>query len=472
MFAQAPQPGPPPANNPAVTALAPQPAPAPVAPSSYPPAAPPPQTPPPAAASAGNPTIMLLKEGHSDSVRARAARDLGKEGDPSMIPVLAGALGDPSAKVRREVLLALAQYQQPEVLPPLERGAKDLDSDVRVLAIQCLEGYYTGVLPAPGLTGFMKKNWHRATRGFQPDETHVDPGTAVDPSVVASLVTDLMDTRSNDASREAARGLGILLASSAAPDLAEAAHYSDPDIARQALDSLAKIKNTEVGPKLVDLLDSPNKEVRRDACVTVGILRTQQALPKLESMFQTDPDEKNKQAALEGLAYLGDEKSVPVFLKALASEDKEMRQAAGEGLARAADPKSRADVEKAVAAERDAGARLAMEYALAALGKPGALNDVVSELGGRLRGEVARAYLTELARRPGFLQKLYPYLQSPDTGVRKRLCEVLMHSGDQSSLEPLERLSHDPNGEVAAAGLRAQSGLRARLAASAQATKP
>jgi hypothetical protein len=40
-----------------------------------------------------------------------------------------------------------------------------------------------------------------------------------------------------------------------------------------------------------------------------------------------------------------------------------------------------------------------------------------------------------------------------------------MFSGDQTSLDQLDRLSHDPNGDVAAEALRAKAGIRARLEA-------
>jgi HEAT repeat protein len=414
---------------------------------------------------------MLLKQGHTDSVRAKAARDLGKDGDIATIPPLAAALSDPSSKVRREVVLALAQFHLAQVLPPLEQATKDVDDGVRIAAVQCLVGYYSGVLPSSGLTGFVRKNWQRATTHFQPDDTRIDSGITVDPTVITTLIAAMKDTRSNEASREAAKGLGILVAKAAVADLVTAAHASDADLAREALNALTKIKDMNAGPKLVDLLDSPDKDIKRDACVTVGILRAKEALPKLQSIFQNDADQKDKVAAMQGLAFLGDKISVPLFIKALWSDDKSIRQGAGEGLARAADPQSRAELEKALTVEKDAGAKLAMEFALAALGKEDALSDVVSELGSKIRGDVARAYLTELSRNPTFLPKLYPYLQSPDTGIRKRLCEVLMYSGDQASLQQLDRLEHDPDSGVAAAALRAKRAIRARLDAAAPAAK-
>jgi HEAT repeat protein len=404
-------------------------------------------------------------------VRAKAAQDLGKEGDLSTIPALAEALSDPSSKVRREVVLALAQFHQSAALPPLEQATKDVDEGVRVLAVQCLVGYYTGVLPNTGFAGFMKKNWQRAASHFQPDDTKIDPGIAVDPTVVTTLTGVMKDTRSNEASREAAKALGILMARAAVPDLVAAAHSSDSDLAREALNSLSKIKDRDSGPQLVDLLDSPNKDIKRDACVTVGILRAKQALPKLQSIYQTDPDQKDKVAAMQGLAFLGDKTSVPLFTQALTSDSKEMRQAAAEGLARAADPQSLGELQKAENLEKDAGPKLAIEFALAALGKEDALNDLISDLGSKLRGDVARSYVIELARNPAILPKLYTYLQSPDAGIRKQLCVVLMYSGDQGSLQQLDRLEHDRDGDVAAAALRAKRAIRARIDASAPAAK-
>jgi HEAT repeat protein len=418
-----------------------------------------------------NPSVMLLKQGHTENVRAKAAYDLGRQGDRTTIPALAGALKDSSSKVRHEVVLALAQFHQSDVLPPLELATKDVDDGVRMAAVQCLVGYYTGNLPPSGWTGFMKKNWQRATSHFQSDDSRIDPGVAVDSSVVTTLIGVMKDTRSNAASREATKGLGILLATAAAPDLVATAHSSDADLAREALNALGKIKDRDSGPKLVDLLDSPNKDVKRDACVTVGILRAKDALPKLQTIFQSDPDEKDKVAAMQGLAYLGDKISVLLFTQALWNDNKEIRQGAAEGLARAADPQSLGELQKADLAEKDAAPKLAIEYALTALGKNDALSDVVSELGSKVHGDVARVYLTELARNPGFLTKLYPFLQSPDNGIRRRLCVVLMYSGDQSSLQQLDRLEHDPDSDVAAAALKAKRAIRARVDSPAPAAK-
>ena len=424
--------------------------------------------------SQSSPLIDLLKSPDA-GVRARAARDLGKSGDASAIPALAGAVKDANDKVRREAVIALAQMHQPAVLDPLITATRDTDEGNRVLAVRSLVGYYTGNVPSPGFAGFVKKNWQRAKSRFTVDNTRVDPGLLVESKVIDALDAAMKDTSSGRAAPEAAKGLGILVAQGTVPDLVSAAHSSDTDLAREALNALSKIKDKSAGPRLVDLLDSPNKDIKRDAAVTVGVLRTKEALPKLQAIYEADPDTKDKEKAMEGLAYLGQQVSVPLFIKALWSEDKNLRTSGAEGLARAADPKTMPELEKAIAAEKDVGVKLAIEYAITAQGKNDYLSVIVNELSSKTRGDVARPYLVELSRNPQFLPSLYPYLQSQDAQVRKRLCAVLMFSGDKTSLEELDRLSHDPDGEVVAEALRAKRAIRARLAAtqpSAEGAKP
>jgi len=421
-----------------------------------------PQANPPAAPEA-NVLVEELKKSNDAGKRAKAAHELGKAEDASAIPALAEALSDPSEKVRREVILALSQMHRPETLDALIKATQDAEEGNRVLAVQSLVGYYTGIIPTSGVSGFLKKEVKRAQAHFTPDTTRIAPGLSVEPKVITALDATLKDTRSARASREAAKGLGILVARTAVPDLIKAAHSSDKPLSLEALNALSKIEDRSAGPQLVDLLDSPDKDIKQEACVTIGILRTSQAAPKLQSIFESDTDQKSKEKALEGLAYLGAPASTPLFTKALGSDDKDIRTSAAEGLARIADPKTLPELEKAVMAEKDADAKLAIEYAITALGKLDYLSEIVNDLSSKTWGGVAQPYLIELARIPGFRAKLYPYLQSPNAGVRKGLCTVLMFSGDQTSLDQLDRLSHDPNGDVAAQALQAKRAIRARL---------
>jgi len=408
-----------------------------------------------------------LKSPDADQ-RARAAKELAKTGTPADIPALTSLLKDENEKVRREVVTAMASIHAAESLDPLIEATKDESPDVRILAVEGLVGYYAGQSQSGGFVGFWQNTWRRAKGHYVRDDSRIDPGISVDPKVVAALVATLNNTEPVGPARRAASGLGILLAKSAVPDLVKAAHASDEDLAAEALNALSKIQVLTAGPSLVDLLDSPSKQVRLETAVTVGILRTAEAVPKLQSMYENNPDRTTQLRALEGLSYIGSPVSVPLFVKALWDTDKAFRTLAAEGLARARDEKGLPDLEKAVNAEKDGATRLAMMFAVTACGKMDYLSDLVNGLSSRLRGDVVQTYLIELSRRPEMLARLYPFLNSRETDVRRRLCVVLMYNGDASSIPYLEQLSQDSKNEVAGEALRALRAVRLRAASTSK----
>jgi len=398
------------------------------------------------------------------NTRADAVRQLAKSGDSTTIPILASMTHDPSEKVRREVVLSLASMRAAAVLLPLIASTKDEDPKIRILAIQSLAGYYSGDVPSTGFSAFWQRAWRKAKSRFVEENVRIDPGVEAEPKVIAALVAVLNDTSALEPSRQAADALGILVAKPAVPELIKAAYSSDPDLAVEALNALAKICDQSAGPQLINLLDTESKDVKRQAIVTVGILRTKDALPKLQSIHANNPDRTVREKALEGLAYLGSPISAPLFIKALWSPEKNLRVLGAEGLARAREASTLGDLEKAVQVEKDAEAKLAIEYAITALGKADYFSLVVKELGSKLRANAAQAYLTELSQDASLLPRLYPYLTSQDNDVRRRLCTVLMFTGNASSVEYLERLSRDPDTDVATEALRALRAVRQRKA--------
>ena len=402
-----------------------------------------------------NPLIEQLKSPNADQ-RAKAASELGKKGQSSAVPALAAALNDPSAKVRREVVVALAEIRGGESLDGLITASRDTDPQVRVVAVDALWGYYLG--RAPGL-GFITSLKH-TTESRADEDVRIDPGVAVDPKVIAGLQVALEDTRSIEAARHAAKGLGVLMAKSAVPALVKAAHSPDEELAREALNSLGKIKDPSAGPQLLDLLQSSKKPVKQDAALTVGILRTPNAASKLQPLTQDDPDKKTRRNAFEGLAHIGDPASYDLFMRTLGEKDKTYRAYAAQGLGRIGNKRAIPELEKALLSEKDAGARLAEEFALTALGES-KMGELVAGLGSS-NWESAVAYLIELGRQPQIAAQLPAYLHNKDADIRQRLCTVLMYVGDASSVAPLEQASKDSNNAVAAQALRALRAVHAR----------
>jgi HEAT repeat protein len=405
----------------------------------------------------------------SPKIRAKAAREIGETGDPSAVPALISALSDSSTRVRRQVVVALASIRVTQSLQGLIQATSDSDSEVRWLAVKGIEGYYTGEAPKTGFVSYMERQYRSAKRKFLGGPIRITPGTGVDPKAVSALDRVMMDTQHPRAAQEATRALGILMARQAVPDLVITAHSPSEDLAREALNSLGKIQDVSAGPRLVDLLNSSNRNIQRDAAVTVGILRTRSAVPKLQALYENGPDKETRQKALQGLAYVGDPVSVPIFIIALSDKEASVRGYAAEGLGRAKDQKTLPDLMRSAPAEKNADARLAMEFAITSLGRNDFLSSIVDSLDSG-EAESARAYLVELAQKPNFLAQLYPYMNSRNDQIRQQLCNVLMYAGDATSIPQLQQLSHDRNSDVAAEALRALSAVRTRAGASTAAT--
>ena len=403
-----------------------------------------------------------------ENLRQEAAERLGKTGGRSAVPVLAAALRDPSEKVRRKVIIALDRLRYPETLEPLRQATQDPTPELARLAILALVNHSTGRELSLGVTGRLKTLGSKVKRGFEPDDTRIDSDVRVDPLTIKALENVLKRKRAWEAERAAAWSLGVLLARAAIPTLVDTAHSPDPDLAREAMNSLTKILDPSAGPPLVDLLDSPYEDVRKDAAVTVGVLRTQEAVEPLGDLYRRERSRKVREKALEGLAFIGDESSAPIFEEALESRNAAFRIAAAEGFARVGDSQYADELRHAVANEKGGKARLAMAFALAAMGDSDYVLDLVQQLGSAFRRNIARAYLIELSRDPDGRFQLYQHLNYHAPDVRKNLCQILMYHGDSDTIKALEYLTRDENNNVAIEALRATRVIRAREIAKGQ----
>ena len=403
-----------------------------------------------------------------EKLRQEAAERLGKTGGRSAVPVLAAALRDPSEKVRRKVIIALDRLRYPETLEPLRQATQDPTPELARLAILALVNHSTGRELSLGVTGRLKTLGSKVKRGFEPDDTRIDSDVRVDPLTIKALENVLKRKRAWEAERAAAWSLGVLLARAAIPTLVDTAHSPDPDLAREAMNSLTKILDPSAGPPLVDLLDSPYEDVRKDAAVTVGVLRTQEAVKPLGDLYRRERSRKVRAKALEGLAFIGDESSATIFEEALGSRNDAFRIAAAEGFARVGDAQYADRLLHAVANEKDGKARLAMAFALAAMGDSDYVLDLVQQLGSAFRRNIARAYLIELSRDADARFQIYRHLNYHAPDVRKNLCQILMYHGDSDTIKALEYLTRDENNNVAIEALRATRVIRAREIAKGQ----
>jgi hypothetical protein len=97
------------------------------------------------------------------------------------------------------------------------------------------------------------------------------------------------------------------------------------------------------------------------------------------------------------------------------------------------------------------------------LSEDGPFRYLINTLNSGTYHDVAYAYLAEAARHKPVLDALYPLLDSGTGDEKIYLARVLSVSGDQDSVPALDKVSRDPDKDVAQEGLRALRSLRARL---------
>jgi HEAT repeat protein len=400
-------------------------------------------------------------------VRPKDVRETAKSGS-SAIPKLQDLLKDPQTDVRVEVVKQLTEIGTARSLDPLILAAQDNDPEVQIRATDGLVNFY---LPGYVRTGFSASLSRVGTsikgKFTDTNDQVIDPYIMVRPEVIAALGKLARGGASMEVRANAARALGVLRGQAAVPDLLEAIRTKDTDVIYEALVALQKIRDQSAGPRITFLLRDLNPKVQVVAIETTGLLQNKEAVPDLADALNRARDAKVRRAALTAIAMLPAESSRALYASYLRDKDEKMRSAAAEGYARLRNPADLPMLEKAWQDEGKTPARLALAFALVILGKTeisefSPLQNLINTLNSASYRDVAYAYLVEAARDSQVRQALYPPLESGTKEEKISLARVLARSGDKESIPRLEKLSNDPDIEVAREGLRALRTLGAR----------
>jgi len=322
-----------------------------------------------------------------------------------------------------------------------------------------------------GMTGSIQRAGSAIKSKFSDTNDQViDAYVQVRPEVIHSLGRVASGGSSLDARASAARGVGILRGQAAVPDLLQALHAKDTCLIYESLIALQKIREESAGPGVRFLLRDLDERIKLTAIETSGLLRDHGAVNELRDVLDRSRSDKVKHAALTALAQIADPSTHALFKAYLVNKDDGLRAAAAEGLGRLRDDADGAVIEKAYSAEEKGAPRLADAFALVRYGSTdmsefGALRYLVNQLNSAAGRDSAIAYLTEVAHDNSVRQALYSALQAQAATKAEKtgLAQVLSASGDRDTLPYLQKLSEDPDAEVAQAGMRAVRNLNARL---------
>lgn len=384
--------------------------------------------------------------------RQAAAQALGIARHVPATPHLVAMANDPVPAVRREVELSLERMDDVQAMPGFVAFAYDAENDIRARAVACLVDMH---LPrATGVSAALTKIVDLITAGSdQESELVVEPDVPVDAVVVSTLTARVTDSERR-IRKTAIRGLGILRAKPAIPDLLQVVREDRDDGLRfEAVRAIRKIGDRAVAESLVALLNVNNDSVRNELITTLGSMRYRGAVPELTRIVeQAKKIDMPCVLALSALADIADPSSKPLFERLQADKNETLRLFANEGIARTVEPKAKTDISAARLVEKSALVRTAQAFALLRIGEREYLDELIRGLDRPSTRELAKEYLLETS--PADRAALFAPRQANAT-TRAELADVLGLMGDPGALPALQELAHDPHGDVARAAERA-----------------
>jgi len=414
-------------------------------------------------------TLAFSQEPAADAKqRARNVRELAKQGEDS-IPKIAPYITDPDLSVRLEAVKALDDIGGPKTVDPLIQATRDNDPEMQIRATDGLVNVYLPGYIKTGLSGSLSRAGNAIRAKFtDTNDQVIDAFVQVRPDVVAALGRLARGSASVEGRANAARAVGILRGRAAIPDLIEALHSKEDQVMYESLVALQKIRDPSAAPGIAFLLRDLQEKIQIAALETTGVLRNKDAAPDVRDALEHARTPKVRRAALAALAMLGVPADHDTFVRNLADKDDAIRAAAAEGLARLKNPADRTILDRAFADEHKMNPRLSAAFALVSLGNLDTgefspLRYLVNTLNVRSYRGVAIAFLTELAREQKVREATYPMLPRATKDEKIQLSIVFARSGDRDSIPYLEKLSVDPDREIAQEGLRSLRTLRARL---------
>jgi HEAT repeat protein len=414
---------------------------------------------------------MIYDLKNPDPVRRKeAAASLGHNKIQRATPDLVAAVGDSDPAVRRAIVIALQEIQDPRALPGFVTLSSDPEKDIRDHAIEGMTSAYlpreSGLVVTLNKVGTFFNPWSDEWA-----DVVIEPDLHVDQSVTDALRQRLREDADGGLRAKAARSLGILRAGDAVSDLATALRGDKVNNVRfESIRALRKIGDPSVGPQLVELISYGDSKVRNEVVYTIGRLRYAAAVPQLTEQYTKELavtgrniDRVFRERLIGALAYIGDPASKDLFMHEKANVDTALALHAYEGLARIADPSTLNDISTDRLRTKDAKLLDAQAWALYRLGRKEFLTAVVDGLGDRRTNHESREYLLELTHDQ--VPDLFPFATHKDVNVREALAEILGLVGDDRAVPVLQDLSRDKSGEVADLAAQALHRIGARKGA-------
>jgi HEAT repeat protein len=423
-------------------------------------------------------TLLDYMKSPQAVTRREAAHKLGERRvrDQAAVQALAAAAhSDEDEQVRAEALRSLGRIKDFSALDVMIGAVKDSDPGVRRAAIKALVSLYTEH-DIDFITN-RRTGWNRLNPLLDTDDHEIIPRyVLVDPNIISALGDSARDDRTRDNRIAAIRALGVLRGADAIPQLADAL-TSDREVRIDVTRTFIKIGEPEAARYLITFFRDSDQKVRTQAMFAAGMLKYHPAAEPLLSVYGLGPESKGlvsmvsgkikgtfeylpprDEAALWGLALIGDPQAEQVFVENLDDKDSDRRQYAVEGLARIAEPRYKDQISRMILTEHNGDLKLAEYWAMYKMGDRGELQQVVRKLDSS-QSEQAKQYAAEV----NSPSDLYPYVDSSSKTIRLAVIQILGRIGDRESISVLKPVASASGHSAADAATDAIKSIEFRL---------
>jgi HEAT repeat protein len=412
--------------------------------------------------------LCVLLAGAASAQTAKDIRNSVKLGSRA-VPQLDGYLSNPDLNIRIETVKALIEIGGAAVLDPLVKATHDNDPEVQIRSTDGLVNFYLPGYVRTGMGSRISRVGASIKSHFtDTNDQVIDAFIRVRPEIIAALGQLVGGGTSMDSRANAARALGILRGWAAVPELTMALRSKDSGLMYESIVALQKIRDPDAGPRLQFVLRDLDERVQLAAIQATGVLTNRQAIPELIRVFNESRNPKVKRAALSALAMMPDDQSRPLFIQYLRDKDPRTRSSAAEGLGRLRNPADSGTLDSVYKDEDKTSPRLSQAFALVLEGQSqlsefSPLQYLINTLNSAAYAGEAFPLLTEAARLPAIRNLLYKPLEIGTRDEKIYLARILALSGDAQALPYLQKVSQDPDSQVAGEGLKALRELRARI---------
>lgn len=366
-------------------------------------------------------------------------------------------LRNPDPKIRVSAVRLLRESKYPEAITPMAALMVDPVDEIQLEAIAAELSFFL-VEPVSSKRRVALVVEVRSA-GIAPAAFELGPLAVWPRPVPPELVKGLLaavDDENPKVRLEAIYALGTIarapLTDEQAQLLIKALDHYDPAIRAGAARVAGRLRVAAAGDALIKAINDSSAAARYAAMRGLGEIGEPRAVQALTEQFAFYRKGQGAWSALDALARIAHESSVPLFRTHLTDKDPFVRRAAAEGLARAGDATALAALEVGAGNDSAEMVRAAMAFALQKLGRNYVPRLVESIDSAKMAPQVA-GYFIELG--PSVVPPLVAHLQDPSPAIRANVALVLGALGGEGALAALQPLTQDRDRDVVQAATRA-----------------